>query len=103
MKIKPSELRKAMQIVPSLKLWDKHLKSWTNEDYEYFQKVLNNELIDIDVKQRKVKSGLKVMRISDGKIYDSVKLCRDENGFYSDQMIAKLKLGIEFKRIENEK
>jgi hypothetical protein len=35
-------------------------------------------------KKRKVKSGLKVMRISDGKIYDSVKLCRDENGFYSD-------------------
>ena len=99
MKIKPSELSKAMQKVPSLKLWDKPLKSWTDEDYQYFQKVLNNESIHIDVKQRKVKSGSKVMRIYDGKVYDSVKLCREDNGFYSDQMIAKLNLGIEFKRI----
>jgi hypothetical protein len=95
----PSELRKAMRKSPSLKLWDKTLKSWTNEDYTNFQKVLNSDVEILESKKRKVKSGLKVMRISDGKIYDSVKSCRGENGFYSDQMTAKLKLGIEFKRI----
>ena len=99
MKIKPSELRKAMQKIPSLKLWDKPLKSWTDEDYQYFQKISNNESINIDVKQRKIKSGLKVMRISDGKIYDSVKLCREDNGFYIQQMTDKLKIGTEFKKV----
>lgn len=100
MKINPSDLTKAMRKSPSHKLWDKLLKSWNEKDKEDFENILNGDGEIIEIKQRKVKNGLKVKRISDGKIYDSVKLCRDDNGFYSDQMIAKLNLGIEFKRIE---
>lgn len=99
MKIKPSELSKAIQKCPSHKLWDKLLKNWTDEDKKDFYNILNDSANIIEVKKRKVKSGLKVMRISDGKIYDSVKLCREDNGFYNDQMREKFKLGIEFKKI----
>jgi hypothetical protein len=35
------------------------------------------------------------------EIYDKRKvICRDENGFYSDQMIEKLNNGIEFKTMK---
>lgn len=80
---------------PDCYLWDKSV--WSKEDNLYFEKLSNVNILE--VKKRKVKSGLKVMRISDGKIYDSVKLCRDDNGFYSDQMIEKLNNGIAFKRL----
>lgn len=86
------EIRERMKKDPNNYLWDK-LK-WNDEDLSFYNKGKT-----IEVKKRKVKSGLKVMRVSDGKIYDSVKLCRDDNGFYSDQMIDKLNNGIEFKRL----
>jgi hypothetical protein len=95
MKPNPSTIREKMIKYPDCYLWDKSV--WSIEDKDYFQKLKDVNLLE--VKKRKVKSGLKVMRISDGKIYDSVKLCRDENGFYSDQMIEKLNNGIEFKRL----
>jgi hypothetical protein len=88
-------IREKMIKHPDCYLWDKSV--WSNEDNLYFEKLLNVNLLK--VKKRKVKSGLKVMRILDGKIYDSVKLCRDNNGFYSDQMIEKLNNAIEFKRL----
>lgn len=86
------EIRERMKKDPDNYLWDK-LK-WSDEDLAFY-----NKSKTIEVKKRKVKSGLKVMRVSDGKIYDSVKLCREDNGFYSDQMIDKLNNGIEYKRL----
>ncbi len=95
MKPNPKKIREKMIKYPDCYLWDKSV--WSREDKDCFEKLLDINLLE--VKKRKVKSGLKVMRISDGKIYDSVKLCRDENGFYSDQMIEKLNNEIEFKRL----
>jgi aminopeptidase C len=95
MKPNPNLIREKMIKHPDCYLWDKSI--WTEEDNFFFRQLLESD--DLKIKKRKVKSGLKVMRISDGKIYDSVKLCRDENGFYSDQMIEKLNNGIEFKRL----
>jgi hypothetical protein len=95
MKPNPKLIREKMIKHPDCYLWDKSI--WSKEDKDYFEKLSNVNLLE--VKKRKVKSGLKVIRISDGKIYESVKLCRDENGFYSDQMIEKLNNGIEFKRL----
>jgi hypothetical protein len=95
MKLNQKLIREKMIKHPDCYLWDKSV--WSKEDKDYFEKLKYVKLLE--VKKRKVKSGIKVMRISDGKIYDSVKLCRDDNGFYSDQMIEKLNNGIEFKRL----
>lgn len=95
MKPNPKLIREKMIKYPDCYLWDKSV--WSREDHLYFEKLLDVNLLE--VKKRKIKSGLKVMRISDSKIYESVKLCRDDNGFYSDQMIEKLNNGIDFKRL----
>ena len=95
-----SNLRKAMLLNPHHKLWDKDFNKWDNKDKELFEKLCVSK-----VKLRKsLKSPLekniirkKVIRVSDGKEYNSIHQCRIENDFYNSKMYDLIKEGIKFK------
>lgn len=99
MKIKTSDLTKAMRKVPSHKLWDKLLKNWDKKDYLEFEKILNSDIDNPNKKKRLAVNAMKVIRVSDGFIYNSIEECRIENRFHKTKMREKLSEGNEFKKL----
>lgn len=99
MKIKTSDLTKAMRKVSSHKLWDKTLKSWDKKDYLEFEKILNEDVEKPIKKKRLAVNAMKVIRVSDGLIYNSIEECRLGNQFHKTQMREKLSKANEFKKL----
>lgn len=99
MKIKTSDLTAAMRKVPSHKLWDKLLADWDKKDYLEFEKILNSDVEKPDKKKRVAVNSMKVIRISDGFIYNSIEYCRLENRLNKTKMREKLSEGNEFKKL----
>ena len=90
----PQLLRQAMIKNPHHSLWDKPLNKWTDEDRKSFQ--------NLEVKKKRnwtAVNSVKVVRVSDGFIYDSISECKRQNGFCKIIMDRKLKAGIEFKKL----
>jgi len=92
---------------PSSRLWGKSVKTWSEGDKKVFKLMLEAKEVK-KPKPRKMRklgakriavNAVKVMRVSDGKIYTSISDCKDYNDFHDVEMRTKLKLGIEFKRI----
>ena len=96
--IPKQELRALMIKNPRLKLWDKNLKDWTISDYAKIEKLKSNKILPKRKMKRVAANAIKVIRISDGYVYDSIVECQEMNGFHKLEMIAKLKLGTEFKK-----
>jgi len=95
----PIELRQSMINNPHHRLWDKPLNKWTEKERQLF-----DNLDDLPIKNKKkgnwkAVNSVKVIRISNGKEYDSISECRRQNGFYKQEMDKKLKQGTEFKKI----
>jgi hypothetical protein len=88
MKPKPNIIREKMIKYPDCYLWDKSV--WTKEDNLYFNQRLN-------IPENRFK--IKVIRLSDGFIYESVKECLNQNNFCKKTMYKKLNNEIEFKRL----
>lgn len=102
MKVKPSELSKAIRKSPSNKLWDKLLKNWNEKDFKEFNDILNSDgkkTILIYKTKRIAKNAIKVMRMSDNKIYNSIEECKYYNDLHDVEMRAKIKIGTEFKKL----
>lgn len=99
MNIKTSDLTKAMRKLPSHKLWDKLLADWERKDYLEFEKILNSDVEKPDKKKRVAVNAMKVIRVSDGFIYNSIEECRLLNEFHKTQMRQKLNEGNEFKKV----
>ena len=93
---------------PSSRLWSKSVKTWSEGDKKVFKLMLEDKLKQprkqVVRKMRKLGdkrvavNAVKVMRVSDGKIYTSISDCKDHNDFHDVEMRTKLKLGIEFKK-----
>ncbi len=83
---------------PRLKLWDKNLKDWNVSDYAKIEKLKSNKTVAKRKMKRVASNAIKVIRISDGHIYNSIVECQEMNGFHKIEMRAKLKLGTEFKK-----
>lgn len=92
---------------PSSRLWGKSVKTWGEGDKKVFKSMLEAKEAK-KPKPRKMRklgakriavNAVKVIRVSDGKIYTSISGCKDHNDFHDVEMRTKLKLGIEFKRI----
>lgn len=75
---------------PKVYLWDK--SNWTKEDILFFKQRLN-----IPTNRFKIK----VLRVRDGFVYESIKKCMLNNKFCKKTMFKKLKIGDEFKRVTN--
>ena len=101
-KVNTKEIRELMRKHPNLDIWDKDFKSWNSEDLKEFEDaklgIISDKISLIDARSFRTK----VVRISDGKIYQSVSECIREHGFYRDEMYKMLKEGIVFKRIKYE-
>lgn len=99
MKIKTSDLTKAIRKVPSHKLWDKTLKNWDRKDYLEFEKILNSDIEKPNKNKRVAVNSMKVIRVSDGFIYNSIEECRLANRLNKTKMREKLSEGNEFKKV----
>jgi hypothetical protein len=87
MKPRPNAIRSKMIKHPNCYLWDKTI--WTKQDLNYFNQRLN-------IPENRFK--IAVIRLSDGKVYESIKLCRLENKICKKTMFKKLKDGTEYQR-----
>ena len=87
MKPRPNAIRSKMIKYPNCYLWDKTI--WTKQDLNYFNQRLN-------IPENRFK--IPVIRLSDGKIYESIKLCRLENKICKKTMFKNLKDGLEYQR-----
>ena len=73
---------------PKCYLWNKSI--WNKTDLLYFKQRLN-------IPDNKFK--IKVLRVIDGFIYESIKICMLENKICKKTMYKKLKLETEYRRI----
>lgn len=85
-------------------LWNKHLSKWGESDKKRFGKMLKDEPEKRSTR-RKMDSksigrkGIRILRVSDGKEYETMTACRNDNKLHCGLMLSKLKEEIEFKRI----
>lgn len=88
----PQLLRQAMIKNPHHNLWNKPLNKWSEEDRKTFY-----SLEQKTAPNWKAVNSKKVIRVCDGKIYNSISECRRENGLCKVIMDRKLKAGLEYK------
>lgn len=88
-------IREAMIKNPHHTLWDKPLSKWTEIDKQTFQNLEQKKK-----RNWKAVNSRKVIRISDGTIYDSISDCRRKNNLCKVIMDRKLKQGTEFKPLD---
>jgi Ran GTPase-activating protein (RanGAP) involved in mRNA processing and transport len=90
----------------SLKLFESELnnidvKKWENKHIDEWDCIMSGKVYDpvVNEKLRNKKNSIQVLRVSDGKIYESITQCINHNGFYKDEMTDLLKKGKEYKKI----
>lgn len=85
---------------PNSTLWGKDSNKWTNEDRTEFARLEKGLSMD---RKKRLSGGIsiKVIRISDGYIYKSVRQCMDQNDYHTVEMQKMLKDQIKYKRCEN--
>lgn len=89
---------------PSSELWDIDSNKWTKENKNRF-KLLKNGLVlkkqepIKEVNKTYGKNAIKVLRVSDGFIYNSILECTTQNAFNNNQMFSLLREGKRYKRI----
>jgi len=92
-------MRDLIKKYPNSILWDKDKNKWT----EFDLKDLNLMKKGIDpIQHNKKKYGLnavKIQRVCDGKIYDSITDCRSDNNYCKATIYKIINEGIYFKRI----
>lgn len=93
------------EVMPTLRkhqqhyLWNYQVNKWTPEQIKEFEKLKQSDnLVKIKVK-RIANNSVKIIRVSDGFIYNSISECEKLNGFHNVQMREKIKQSIEFKRL----
>jgi len=91
-------IRKQMIKNPSSKLWDKDFKRWNDKDKADFEKLENGVIIK-KIERRINVNAIKVLRVSDGKIYHSITECAMQNDFHKIEMQKQLNENINFKRL----
>lgn len=85
---------------PLSELWIKDHNKWSKEDHREFERLENG----LEISKKKLKSGgvsIKVIRLSDGYTYKSLKECMDKNGYHNVEMQQMLNAEIKYKRCEN--
>ena len=82
---------------------NKDVNKWDEHDKKEWECILSGE----PFKAKKVyyqpnglSNKVKVIRVSDGRLFDSITECREHNGYHKTEMEELLKLGKIYKRIE---
>jgi hypothetical protein len=82
-------------------LYNVDVRKWEKKHYLEWDCIINNKPYIPIVNEQKEnrKNSIQVLRVSNGKIYDSITQCINHNGFYKDEMTDLLKKGKEYKKI----
>lgn len=97
-KINPKDIHDAMVINPHHNLWNKELAKWNESDRETFKLLLNEKIVSrLKKREDKIVLRKKVIRISDGYIYNSISECRFKNKFHKVKMDTMIKEENQFK------
>ena len=103
--IRPRTLEVADKL-RELKLFDSELnnvdvRKWEKKHIDEWACILAGKIYApvISEKARNRKNSIQVLRVSDGKIYESITQCINHNGFYKDEMVELLKKNKEYKKI----
>lgn len=92
-------IRQQMIKNPSSELWNKDKNKWTKEEYQKFYDMEKGITMYIKDRGRNYGSNaIKVIRISDGFIYDSITDCQNENDINNTNMYQMLKEETKYKR-----
>ena len=84
---------------PNSSLWNKDRNKWTKDDDKEFERLESGKSLKPAGKSRIYGgSPVKVIRISDGYIYPTVRACLNQNGYHSIEMQQMLKAEIKYKR-----
>ena len=104
MKKKPTTLEVA-DVLREKKLFNHHLnhievRRWSEEHLKQWKNIVLGipEKEAINDKKPRGLNKIKVVRISDGRIYDSITECRDSNNFNNTTMYQLLKDNLHFQR-----
>ena len=98
MKITNQTMREVMIKYPHSGLWNKDLSKWCQNDFNEFESLRKGEKKKKKPKWNPVNK-VRVIRVSDGKPYDSIVQCKMANNLNNSQMHNFLKEGIKFKRL----
>tara|TARA_R110000822_G_scaffold305851_1_gene431799 strand:+ start:672 stop:998 length:327 start_codon:yes stop_codon:yes gene_type:complete len=78
------------------------VKKWSDKHYQEWDCILNG-ITYIPKENKYVKNGnsnrIQILRVADGKIYESITQCINHNGFYKEEMVALLKQSKHYKKI----
>ena len=90
----------------SLKLFESELnnvdvRKWEKKHIDEWDCIIAGKVYNpvVNEKLRNRKNSIQVLRVADGKIYESITQCINHNGFYKDEMVELLKKGKEYKKI----
>lgn len=97
-------IRACMIKYPRCMLWNKNLSKWGDSDKKRFGNMLKDDPEKRSPRKKLVsrsigRKGIRILRVSDGKEYDTMTACRIDNKLHCGLMLSKLKEEIEFKRI----
>ena len=104
--IRPKTLEVADKL-RELKLFDSELnnvetRKWEAKHYQEWDCILNG-ITYVAKPNRYIPNGktnrIQVLRVADGKIYESITQCINHNGFYKEEMTALLKQNKHYKKI----
>lgn len=102
--MKQFQVMSILRKYPNSPLWNYVVSKWTPEQISIFNNLKNGKLTietkkEVILKNKKIaKNAVKIIRISDGKIYNSISECKENEGLHDVAIRTKLKEGIEFKR-----
>jgi len=98
--MKQSEVMPTLRKFPQHPLWNYQVSKWTPEQIKEFEKLRDGKEKVVKRKMNRTSvNSVKIIRVSDGFIYNSISECEKLNGFHNVEMRKKIKLGIEFKRL----
>ncbi len=95
-------IRVQMKKHPNSSLWNKDRNKWTKDDDKEFERLESGKSLKPSGKSRIYGgSPVKVIRISDGYIYKSVRECMNQNGYHTKGIQQMLNTETKYKRCEN--
>ena len=96
-----AEVMPTLRKFPQHSLWYYQVSKWTPEQIKEFKELRDGIITkEVIIKNKKPSfNAVKIIRVSDGFIYNSITECKNLEGFHDVEIREKIKLGIEFKRI----
>jgi len=85
---------------PQHSIWNYQVSKWTEYQIKEFENLRDGKEKLVKRKMNRIAvNSIKIIRVSDGFIYNSISECEKFNGFHNVEMRNKIEKEIEFKRL----